>query len=99
MDPNEFKTRKRADKPATDKYARFKKDGNTKNGFLYLKAVDPHLLQDAIESVTANGDLISFTRTSDGNALCICITTNGERFRQYAASDTELTTLLESLTA
>ncbi len=98
MDKNE--TARRTAKPGVgkDKYAKFKRETKTATGFLYLKAVDPTLLQDAIESVTAAGDLISFTRTSDGGALCITITTNGERLKQYAATDKEMVDLLESLT-
>ena len=97
MDPNETRARKKPVTSPKDRYARFRKSDSVPNSFLYLKAVDPHLLQDAIEAVTAEGNLISFTRTSDGNAICITITVSGERYRQYAANDTELNTLLESL--
>jgi len=97
MDPNETKARKKAPGSANGKYAKFKRETKTAKGFLYLKSVDPTLLQDAIESVTAAGDLISFTRTSDGGALCISITTAGERLKQYATTDDELNELLQSL--
>ncbi len=97
MATNKNEARERSQKPAKDKYAKFKTDKKTETGFLYLKALDPNLLQDAIESVTADGDMISFTRTSDGGALCITITTGGERYKQYASTDAELNDLINSL--
>ncbi len=104
MDRQEVARRKAApeaagQKPvdAKNKYAKFKRETKTAQGFLYLRSLDPVLLQDAIESVTEAGDMISFTRTSDGGALCICITTAGERLKQYASTDAELNDLIQSL--
>lgn len=98
MDPNELKRPKAAKTDGKRKYAYFKKKGTAAQDFLYLKAVDPHLLQDAIESVTADGNLISFTRTRDGGAITVTILVDGERMGRTASTATELTELLESLT-
>jgi hypothetical protein len=105
MDPNELKPRRGASstsKPATSK--------NSKYAFMNLATksdeprifdctkLDTETLQNAIGTVTAAGDLISFTLTQDGGALCISVVSNGERYKQYAATMQAANDILEALT-
>ena len=55
-------------------------------------------LGHAIGTVLENGDMISFTMTSDGGCLCICILSDGDKLKSYARTGEELQDLLESLT-
>ncbi len=60
--------------------------------------LDPQTMQSAISTVTAAGDLISFTLTKDAGAICISVVSHGQRYAQYAATTDAANDILEALT-
>ena len=63
-----------------------------------LSRIDPATVSDAITAVLEAGDLISFTLTSDGGALCISVTCQGERYKTYCTSTSDAEDTLTAMT-
>lgn len=88
---------KKAESGNPSRYS-FMKPAREPESRVRIEHADPQTLTDAIARVMANGDLISFTYTSDGGAICISVISGGSRHKVYAASIRELTDVLEALT-
>ena len=103
MDPNETKhvkrapsARKRETSPES-KYAFMNLATQSEPRVFDCTRLDPQALQDAIATVTASGDLISFTLTQDAGAICISVVSNGTRYKQYAATTEAANDILQAL--
>lgn len=50
-----------------------------------------------VQVVARNGDLCSFTQTSDGGAICVCILQGASTFKSYARTADEFLVRLSDL--
>lgn len=55
-----------------------------------FESVTPERLVNLIETVTREGDLISFSRTMDGGAVCVSVLSGTEAEKWYASSTDDL---------
>ena len=83
----------RRPKKKAGRYAQLSKAADAKAPFDigHLLAAD---VGAAIAGVLENGDMVSFTMTSDGGALVICVLTDGDRHKEYVRSKDELDDVL-----
>ena len=96
MKPGEAPDRARTSRAKKNAYAFMKKASSSSTGF-DLNRVDAESVRDAVYNVTAAGDMISFTLTSDGGAICVSVTSKGERHKAYASTTEDLEDLLTAL--
>lgn len=62
-----------------------------------MSTIPEGLLEEVVDQVAMRGDLISFSRTSDGGAWCIYVRSSGEVFKWYPHTTTELRDLLQNV--
>lgn len=62
------------------------------------EAATPALLAGCVAAVSSQGALVSFSKTSDGGALCVYVKDGTQAERLYAASAEEADAHLEELT-
>lgn len=89
--------KKGTQKPSGDKYAFMKKAKDAHGRTFDISRIDSELLRDAIQSVIENGDLISFTLTSDSGAICITVISGTDRNKAYASDTAGLADILGAL--
>lgn len=76
---------------------RYEHIGRTQDERCPIASASPDLLADAIQSVAAAGDLLSFGSTRDGGAWLVAVYSNGVRYPQYAHSAEELEAVLREI--
>lgn len=82
--------------PTTDgRYARLSRA--TQGGRASFAECHPEELGSAIDQVIEVGDLLSFSRTSDGGAVCLFIKSRTETLKVYCASQEELAEAIHDL--
>lgn len=59
--------------------------------------VGPEGIRRVVGLVTAAGDAITFSRTRDGGAACICILSEGEQIKLYGSTPEELDAILDAI--
>lgn len=64
-----------------------------------LQECHPDRLGSAIDSVIDNGDLLSFSRTSDGGAICVYIRSSQGESKVYCADQATLDNVVDLLEA
>ena len=97
---NEMDARKPAKQSAArpEKSYEFMKSSQRKTSNLQIEnSVGSHVVA-AINAVIEAGDMVSFTQTTDGGAICVCVLHNREPHKAYAKDMEELTDILEAFT-
>jgi hypothetical protein len=61
-------------------------DGGRAGQAVSYGEADATLLRDAVHSVTNAGDAIMFTRTREGDALCVLVVSEGVNSKWYPTS-------------
>jgi hypothetical protein len=76
---------------SSDSSSRFsaRKTSNRQRESIFTDAIGERLT-NLIDIVTGEGDLISFSRTSDGGAVCIHVLSGKESEKWYATDEAEL---------
>ena len=89
----------RGPKKKETKYAGLKKDKSMTSSFNMPLLTDNAMeVVSAIVTVLENGDLVSFSMTSDQGALVLCIMSHGEKVKEYIRTADELSDVLGVLT-
>lgn len=78
--------------PVTDPFAKNRRGPN-----LDLGELVPAMLVRSLNAVLDTGALLSIGRTSDGGAIGVYLTNNGQRFKEWASTPEELEAIFVSL--
>lgn len=62
-----------------------------------MLTIQEGLLAEAVDAVTLAGDMVSFSRTTDGGAWCIYVKCGADAYRLYPHNAAELTEVLRDL--
>lgn len=83
---------------ATDAATRYGQvSRSNQGGRASFKACPSPRLAAALDGCTSAGDLVGFSRTSDGGAICIYVKADGLDFKSYAVTQEELDDALQIL--
>lgn len=66
-------------------------------GAMCFRDVNPQVLHAAVSAVVDAGDLIMFTGTADGGAICVRVMSEGRMEDDYPSTAEGLTAALETL--